>query len=441
MHDTPLRSPTRSSCAATMAQAPPSLNTRSSSKTAASDAPPERPAKKQRAQTDERWVLLVPFDDPFRPVLADRTLLELYECRTALMLKHSAPDCEMEGRPAYNVNMSRSLLVAFLKALTHGEFVYPRDVDAHEVVRTFEYEGIAMPGNGIATRGAAPEVPLPTLGQRHRQEGKTSPLTLQISQLVHAILEWPRLACGMEEAGKGNNPGFSCTGSRVWIAFAPRPAMPHMPDKDATFQLVRKRPHWLVASLQAIGQVNWRMHNAGKLDALARDEQSFVTLAREGVEIDPTYMFLSCRRDLPREARNEQRAMCQASDAFARWVLSTVDAHGADAHDKPMPTPVKYARVCIKLAIDMMQRSPNLPFLFGGACAAIATPTNANGACATTPERAALAKGLKTHGIKLLGWAEPGGVGNVTPLIFPPAYRSGAAQYGPYMLLERDEVR
>ena len=420
-----------------MSQTPPSQSTRSSSKTSAPPDASPHPAKKARVPTDERWVLLVPFDDPFRPVQADRTLLEHYECRMAAMLKHSVPDCELEGRPAYNVNMSRSLLVAFLKALTHGEFVYPRDVDAHEVVRTFEFEGIAMPGNGIATRGPAPEPPIPTLSQRHRHEGKTSPLAAQISQIVHAILEWPRLACGLEEAGKGNNPGFSCTGTRVWIAFAPRPVMPHLPDKDATFQLVRKRAHWLVTSLQSIGYVHWRMVRAGKLGMLARDEQSFVTLAREGVEIDPAYMFLSCRRDLPLEARSEQREMCQHSDAFARWVLSTVDAHGPDAPDKPMPTPVKYARVCIKLAIDMMQRSPNLPFLFGGACAGVGSPQP----CTTTPERTALTKGLKAHGLKLLGWAEPHSAGNVTPLIFPPAYRSGAAQYGPYMLLEREEAR
>lgn len=422
-------------------QTPLSQSTRSSSKMAAPPDAPLRPTKKARTRSDERWVLLVPFDDPFHPVLTDRTLLEHYECRTAALLNQAVPDCEMEGRPAYNVNIGRSLLVAFLKSLTHGEFVYPKDVDEHEVARTFEFEGIAMPGNGVVAKTLAPEVPLPTLGQRNRHEGKTSPLGAQISQLVHAILEWPRLAAGMDDAASGNNPGFTCTGTRVWIAFAPRPAMPHLPGKDATFQLVRKRPHWLVSWLQAIGYVQWRMVRAGKLDALARDQQSFVTLAREGVEIDPAYMFLSCRRDLAREARGEQRDMVTASDAFTRWVLSTVDAHGSDAPDKPMPTPVKYARVCVKLAIDMIQRSPNLPNLFGGECVtderSRSSQSNKTTQSDTTPERAALAKALRTHGIKLLGWAEGHQLSGVSPLVFPPAYRSQVAAYGPYLLLER----
>ena len=166
-----------------------------------------------------------------------------------------------------------------------------------------------------------------------------------------------------------------------------------------------------------------------------------MTLAREGVEIDPAYMFLSCRRDLPREARSEQREMCQPRTRSRAGCSARSTRTAPTRHDKPMPTPVKYARVCIKLAIDMMQRSPNLPFLFGGACADCA-PANAKARALTTPERAALAKGLKAHGCKLLGWAEPRRrPGTSTPLIFPPAYRSGAAQYGPYMLLERDEAR
>lgn len=388
-------------------------------------------------------MLLVAFDDPFHPVSADRTLLEHYNCRMASMLRHQDPDGEIEGRQFYNVNLSRSLLVAFLKSLTYGEFVYPKDVDEHEVLRTFEHEGIAMPGNGIATNEPAPELPLPTWGQRHRHGAKVSPLASQISQIVHALLEWPRLVCGMEAASNGNDPGFTCTGTRVWIAMAPRPTMPHMPGKDLTYNLVRKRPHWLVSSLQAVGLVHWRMVRAGKLDKEARDQHSFVALAREGVEIDPSYMFLSCRRDLPREARGEHREMCAHSDSFARWVLSTVDGHGVDGPDKAMPTPVQYARVCIKMAMDMVQRSPNLPTLFGGVC--VTTDLSRTqikvGKFAqmdTTPERSALTKALKTHGVRLLGWAETHTVSNVNPLVFPPAYRGLPAQLGPYMLLERE---
>jgi hypothetical protein len=335
--------------------------------------------------------------------------------------------------------VSRSLLVAFLKSLTHGEFIYPKDVDESEVVRTFEYEGIAMPGNCIAHEGRALGMPLPTLGQRHRHEARVSPLASQISQIVHAILEWPRLVCGMESAANGISPGFTCTGTRVWIALAPLPTVPDMPGKDLTFNIVRKRPHWLVSSLQAIGYVHWRMVRNQKLDGDARDEASFVTLAREGVEIEPAYMFLSCRRDLPQVARGESRTsreMCQHSDSFARWVMSTVDGHGVDGHEKAMATPVKYARVCVKMAIDMVQRSPNLPTLFGGDC--VTSERTGHGKPGdTTPERAALAKALKTHGIKLLGWAEPPSLSGVTPLVFPPSHRSSAVQHGPFILLER----
>ena len=389
---------------------------------------------------DDRWVIFVPFDDPFRPILADRTLLEHYGCRSAALFKHQPPDCEVQGRPAWNCYMSRVVLVAFLKSLTVGEFHYPRDVDEHEVARVFEYEGIAMPGNAILPSVPSIEVPLPTLGQRARSDAQTSRLSTHVAQIVHGLLEWPRLADGISEADLGNDPGFSCTGSRVWLAFAPRVVVPQWPGGDETYQLAKRRYTWLVSQLQAVGYVHYRMAQAGLLDKEARDEQSFVTLARQGVEIDPSHYYLSCKRDLPRRMRDEHRAMIRHSDHFAVWVCNTVTDHGTD-EGQSMPERVKYARVCVKLVTEMIGTAPNLSRLFGGQCTD-SNKLNHVGGCGpgkveSTPERAALAKALKAHGLKVLSWSDAAPP-QVTPLVFPPAYRQLTNPPSPYVLLERE---
>lgn len=394
-----------------------------------------RPAKKARLVSDERWVLLVCFDEPFRPVLADRTLLDHYGCRSAAMFKHQPPFSEIEGVPAYHFYMSRVLLVAFLKSLTHGEFVYPKDVDAHEVVRTFEFEGIAMPGNAIQSVLPALASPAPTLGQRMRREGQVPRLTTYVAQVVSAILDWPRLDAGLDEADRGADPGFASSGTRVWLAFASAPRLPHYPGSDNVYQFARRRPGWLVTQLQAVGHVHWRMVQAGRLRKEHYDEQSFVTLARDGVEVDPTYYYISCKRDMPRSMRVKYREAVRHSDQFAAWVCSTVVEHGEDS-GQPMPNHVKYARVCIKLVTEMIQTAPNLSRLFGGQCT---DPNKLNQAGKTaidaTPERAALAKALKPHGVRILAWSDDAPP-RVTPLVFPPAYRSAANCPAPYVLLD-----
>jgi len=412
---------------------PPPPATRSLSK---APGAPDRAPKRQRPATTEKWVLLVPFDDPFRPVLADRALLEHYGCRSAAMLAHEAPRAEIEGRPAYNFYMSRSLLVAFLKSLTHGEFIYPKDVDADEVVRTFEYEGIAMPGNAITSDLPALGKGVQTLGQRMRRETKPSRFPAYVAQVVHALLSWPRLDAGLEEADRGGDPGFAASGTRVWVAFAPRPTVSHWPGGDDTYQLARKRPNWLNVHLQAIGQVHWRMVQNGRLEKDARDEQSFVVLARQGVEIHPASYYMSCVRDMPRNTRLQFRDETRHSDQFANWVCSTVSGHGEDKGQR-MPEPVKYARVCIKLAIELIETAPDLTRVFGGQCT---DPhrLNAQGKTAidATPERAALAKALKPHGVRILAWSDEAPPRVANPLIFPPAYRMVPEPITPYVLLD-----
>lgn len=417
---------------------PPQAVTRSSAEARTAPGAPERPAKKQKLKTDERWVMLVSFDEPFRPVLADRTLLEHYNCRSAAMFKHQAPDCEIEGRPAWNFNMSRGLLVAFLKALTHGEFVYPKEVDAHEVVRTFEYEGIAMPGNSIkAPAGQTLTHAAPTLGQRMRREAQGSHLSAYVAQVVHAILGWPRLQQGLDDAERGMDPGFAASGTRVWIAIAPPPNVARWPGGDDTYQLAKKRPGWLNAQLQAVGAVHWNMVQSGALDKAARDEKSFVKLAREGVEIDPMYFYLSCKRDMQQKLRVEHRDAIRHSDQFATWVCNTVTMHGEDAQDKPMPVPVKYARVCIKLVSEMTYMAPNLTRVFGSQCVDPNKVNVPNGKAPVdaTPERAALSKALKVHGIKILAWSDQR-PDVADALVFPPAYRNATVHPSPYVLLD-----
>ena len=416
---------------------PPPPKTRSSNEVQTAPDAPARPAKKQRLLTDERWVVLVPFDEPFKPVLADRSLLEHYECRSAALLKHQPPDCEIEGRPAWNFYMSRSLLVAFLKSLTHGEFLYPKDTDAHEVTRTFEYEGIPMPGNciqSLATQSLSQKAP--TLGQRMRNEARGSRLSIYVSQVVHGLLDWPRLQAGLELAERGADPGFSASGTRVWIAFSPPPQLVRYPGADDIYQMAKKRQTWLNKNLQAVGVVHYRMVKAGLLDKEARDEQSFVTLVRHGVEIEPTHYYLSCKRDMPRNLRSENREALRHSDQFATSICNTVADHGED-RGQSMAERVEYARACIKLVAEMTEQAPNLSRLFGGQCSdpPRVSPAGSKAPVDTTPERHALANALRVHGIKVLAWSDERTPG-VAPLVFPPAYLSATVAASPYVLLD-----
>ena len=212
----------------------------------------------------------------------------------------------------------------------------------------------------------------------------------------------------------GNNPGFTCSTSRVWITFATRPTMP-VYQQEHVHMLAKKRPSWLYATLQGIGLVHWRMVQLNKLDANTYDEESFVALAREGVEIDSALHYLCCKRDMPRRWRAENTAMIKHSDRFANTVLSTVVQHGNESalSDADMPVHVKYARVCVTLAERLVRETPNCARIFDGSCV--------GDGVGTTPERRTLEKALKSNGVRILQWCEEV-PDNVLPLVFPPSF-------------------
>lgn len=103
-------------------------------------------SKKQACRDTDKWVYGVCFDDPLNPVMIDTTLLTTYNCRMGKKIRYDAPDATVDGLPAWHVNIGRSMFVAFLKGLSMGEFIVPRDGTYDEAIKLFEYEGIAVPG-------------------------------------------------------------------------------------------------------------------------------------------------------------------------------------------------------------------------------------------------------------------------------------------------------
>lgn len=349
--------------------------------------------------TDARWVLFCCFDDPFRPVLVDGSLLRSASCRSAKMIEHQPHDGTHGRLRMWRVNIARGMLCAFLKSLQHRTFIIPKDVAYQEAVQLFDMEGLPIPGGNICpSRSDLVEVGLPSLATKKAVESAAERVDHVATLVANAIMEWPRLAMGMEACLRGDDPGFSCTATRSWVRFAERPGLERLAGDEAV-ALAKRRPYWLFTTLQAIGYVHFKMARLGRIDPDARDEKAFTTLARAGVDCDSAHYFLSTKRDMPRQQRGEHRDVCRHADRFANTVLATVvDA----AKDQPITANVKYARATIVMAESLVREAPNCFRLFNGDCA------DANDRKGT-PERRAFERALKARGATVLQWRDARG--------------------------------
>jgi len=437
---------------------PPKVQTRSSSELAkaptteeASDAPAVKRARVDPPGGEPaRHVLLIPTDDPFRPMLVDRTLLRMFDCRTGAMLEHQPPEQTIEGRPAWPTYMSRAMLGAFMRALQVGSFCQPRGVDEHEVTSTFEYEGIAIPGNSLdAATSPEMQLALPGLGTNSKHDDRVERVERTMTQALHAIVTWPRLELGLQRASEGKGCGFACTRNRVWIGFTPVLASHGGAESDAVYCMAKRRPPWLRLQLEAFGLVHYYCGVAKRLDPEARDETAFVKLAR-AIETDATSHFLACKRDWPQAMRHDatHQPAGEHSTAFALSVFNCVANHGADKGGE-LPVPVQYARACITVAERMLHELPDMGRMLSGSC--VATTQGYKGKDKLpepTPERKAFERACKTHGIRVLEWRDcaPTGIGayGVKPLCFPPLFhRSTGSDHEVRVcaLLEREDTR
>lgn len=248
----------------------------------ASSDPPSSSTVAETRPSDG-WVFFVPYDTPKSPLLVNKALLAQYECRSALLIEHEAPNTYIEGRPAWYRNAPAEVLKVFFEALEHHEFVVPRKVELGAVVRYFDSEGISLPkqvhqaaGCGadedeagtIAASSAVLAPPPPCLASWLGTYDPHERVTKIARQVVCALLKWPRLWHGLVDAQAGRRPGFAVTASRVWVRFASRSdAVSHELDLRANNlntawmdnPAVERQPPWLVRSLRTLGQMHLKL--------------------------------------------------------------------------------------------------------------------------------------------------------------------------------------
>lgn len=403
----------------------------------------DMPPKKRRidivANGDDA-VLLLPFDDPFRPVRVSRSLLAQWDCYCAKMVAKQAADTMMHDVPAWHVqHMSRAMLVAFIKTLATSELVIPRDVSFDEIVRTFEYEGIALPGNCIdpSILSSVVDTKIPTLATQRQHSDSADRIACHAACIANALLSWPRLAHGLDEAKEGNDVDFTCTASRCWLRFPTRPVVKACSGDDV-LALVRQRPRWFTSTLVGIGYLHHRLARQRSIDAKARDEKAFLTLLQRGIEIDPTGHFVSVYVDLPVSARVRAAPMpstavdvVRTAYKFADDIQKKVLGFGDIGDSTGTPPPdVTYARAVVQAARTLVRKAPDCARLFDSICADSRTNRE-------TPERKALERALKTHGIRVIEWHDSTPALDIRPLQFPPSFLSKVSDHpsGPCVLL------
>lgn len=386
-------------------------------------------------ETDEsesasRWVYFVAFDAPFQPVLVDTHLLRDVACRSWLMIQHEPPHLEMEGLPTWRItSMSRAMLVAFLKCLFHREFVVPKDVSYYEAVRALESEGIGVPGGKVEPPDARMALKKPPLGIGMCTNKSNMAETVQhiCTLIANSIDQWPRLQLGMTGTLTADQSTFSCSTSRCWIRFAEKPNI----ELSGTSL---KKPYWLMATLASIAYNSSNIVMDHWFDPEYFNKHTFSVLARDSVDNDPTYCFLSVKRDMQRTAREQNREAIRNADRFAHAVIRAADETSVPSDAVPTTSvspAAQYARACISLAERTVRRTPNLSRMFNGDCADDKGQTH---------ERQALEKVLKARGIKVLMWKDAKDrflkENDVKPLVFPPSYLSHINTSGTCILLD-----
>jgi hypothetical protein len=388
-------------------------------------------------QMRHRWFLAA-IDRPFDLIEVDRGVFTQYSTRTGHVLTKDPPVGvdPKTGARIWRVPYTRTVALALYQTLLHGELCM-EGIEGAELHRALEYENVHVPGAAtarlmlrsptiVASRAPKPQC----AAEQMRKVGET---------VANALCVWPRLECGMRAAtlidGSGRQE-FSCSPTRVWLRFVQSPPT-NYPGKDALHALAQRQPRWLSVALVLIGQ-RFGALGEGKsgADGVAeRDEASFRELSGL-VRADP-FPLLATWYDVPHEQRQQQARTPEmtklaAAIEFSTWAVAQVRGFGpiVSAVLRDQATiELKFARACCALANEMLNGSPDLCNIYGGALA------DDGG---ETPERKALGAALLRRKVRIKKWAEEPPRG-VVPLVFPPALRPDGqtdALRGPCALLE-----
>ena len=394
--------------------------------------------RKRNVASELPFVYILGMDNLYQPVRVDMKLLRYYGCRTQLSIDHNDPSYYMEsdGVPVYHSWMTRSMLICFLKSLTVGKLCIDSSVSYLDACNMFDYEGITVPSAEEADEYAklnhALDGQAMGVGMNKRQESLLDSMSRVAETIANAIMEWPRLEHGLESSFLEDPEGdhtvaFTCTPTRCWVRFLwpPKSLIEYGP--DLTWTLCKRRPFWLASTLYALGSVHSKLVALSKVARDDRSETAFFAL-EEGIKRDPSYHFACTRVDIPRVWREKAKKTLGEAERFAIGVLNEVTTHGPIKGSDRLQCNIKYSRACIGLVLKLASNTPKIARMFSHGC------EDDKG---TTPERFALAKALKTHGIKVIKWGS-----DENALVFPPSFRGATAKpEGPCVLLGFENMR
>ena len=401
----------------------------------------KRPRVEVVAPSERKCVYMLGLDDLVNLVHVDMTLLRHYGCRTQKSIDNNDPPfyVETDGVPVYAVWMKRQMIVCFLTSLSVGKMCLDNSITYSQATAMFDYEGICVPSTSDAEEyaklGYSIEGQSMGIGMNKRQESLLDSMARIAETISNAIMEWPRLEHGLEssfaaddEATEHAPVGFTCTPTRCWIRFMQPPRHLIEAGADPTYALCKRRPYWLAATLYAIGSVHARLVILQKIKREDRSEAAFFAL-EEGIKSDPCHHFASTRVDVPKAWRERAKKVLGDAERFAITMLNLVTSNGPFKEGEKMSTSCKYARACVGLAHKLATNTPKIGKMFSHGC------EDDKG---VTPERFALAKALKTHGIKVIKWGN-----DDNALIFPPSFRGldAGKPEGPCVLLGFENMR
>ena len=385
-------------------------------------------SKKRKFETARPvHVLVTSIDEPDKPVEVDLSLLQTYECRLYLTIKHTPPDNMPSGKSFWRSGMTKALLITLVRSLTIGELVLTKGATLGEALTMFDYEGVHVG----RPRHAVPCIDRPRAGLAFRKSNDAQGVLQSLCEaMADALMTWPRLESELNDIVSTSSSAVSMT--RAWIRFPERPKTGGEGHSQA---LVRRNPPWFEQSLIYLGAVHARMVADKPELASKRDEPAFNALCAEvdaengGCAFRP--YFASVQMDaIKAKCDAKMRRTITKAEKFCNEIKATV-IEQAQTPEGNATLPLQYARAIVTFIETTFNSTPCLSRVFSGGFSDEA---------GVTPERAALKRALKNRGVNVVRWTddrEP----SLRCMVFPPAFaHQHSSHAGPAVLLAFEGV-
>lgn len=347
-------------------------------------------------------------------------MLQDFKCRTAHMMELDTPVAHTaDGHPVWRVPYTHAATKCWIRAMTFGQIDLGNDVSMQELLSLLKYEGIDAPSDLLKCHAAEETAKRLRTGLWSSDRGTLqSSVRCTAEAVADALVRWPRIAKGMLDVANGAQaPAFTCSATRVWVRFAPRPRLRYEYDgkRDALYEYCACRPRppaWLARALRVLG----------KLYCSLPQRQRTVSCFNQMDELVQQRLHTWFTQEQPLNAE----ALSEVRKFYNEVVVTTFAAGprvGKKVVTKETNEELLFARACISLAEWIVEHQMALNVFFAGAC------SDEKG---DTAERTALARALKARRVRIVRWrdsAQDGAAGNA-PLVFPPVFEPEANDTG-----------